>query len=171
MSGAAVQNPQTSTGEDGGGSGVTIEMRAGGTGEVDFGVAWLAFVKSAESLLELRSKQHRHLKEFDGFQQAVLKIVRDKKFVSDLSEGWIDLKGKESEDVANALLLEVELFPKAAAVAAQGSPKRLPGWVRRLLGGASTVAGSVKDILEDLAPYTKNGITLFKELMDISKEF
>jgi len=37
------------------------------------------------------------------------------------------------------------------------------------LGRASTVSGSVKDILENLPPYAQNALTLFKELIDLFK--
>ena len=41
--------------------------------------------------------------------------------------------------------------------------------MKRLLRKASTVIGSVKDIVDDLPPYAKNAITLFKELVDLFK--
>ena len=39
-----------------------------------------------------------------------------------------------------------------------------------MLGRATTVSGSVKDILDNLPPYAKNALTLFKELIELLYE-
>ena len=41
--------------------------------------------------------------------------------------------------------------------------------MKGLLGKASTVAGSVEDLVANLPPLAKSGITLFRELVDLVK--
>jgi hypothetical protein len=65
-------------------------------------------------------------------------------------------------------LLELEAFPRAAEIAqTTAKPEEAKGWWRRVLGRASTTVGSVKDLSENLPPYAKSALTLFKELIEI----
>ena len=76
-----------------------------------------------------------------------------------------------NDEIKSALILELNAFSRAVEVA-QATEKTeggFKGWISKWLGRASTVTGSVKDILDNLPPYAKNAITLFKELIDIFK--
>lgn len=78
--------------------------------------------------------------------------------------------GWTTATIGNALLLELQTFPRAVEVAqATTKPEEAKGWMGRWLGRASTVSGSVKDLMETLPPYAKNALTLFKELIDLFK--
>jgi hypothetical protein len=69
-----------------------------------------------------------------------------------------------------ALLLELESFSRAMEVSeATSKPEETKGWWRNMLGRASTVSGSVKDLLENLPPHAKNCLTLLEEVIEYLK--
>jgi hypothetical protein len=155
--------------------------------------AWIEFVDSTRILL-VPQPDDRPLDQYLAFRDSVLALVSSEPFLSEFDRAWtnttpgITLTASTSAPpvggapaaaatpgaplplgVANALLLELQAFPKAIevanTVAASESEKR--GWFSKLLGRASTVAGSVDEILDQLPAYAKGGIKLFRELVDV----
>lgn len=70
-------------------------------------------------------------------------------------------------DIRNILIIELQIFPRSVEVAkaTEKPDEAKKGW-KRMLGRASTIAGSVKDILGD-NPYVKGGLTLLGELLEL----
>jgi hypothetical protein len=143
---------------------------------------WIKFTDSV-SLLLIPQPDDEPLNQYLAFRDAVLKIVQGQQFLTELNVGWemfITVPNsspptRRNVDISNALLMELQAFPLAVEVAqaAEKDSTESKGWVRRwfgkLLGKASTAAGSVEDLIEDLPPYAKMAITLFKELIEIFK--
>jgi hypothetical protein len=74
--------------------------------------------------------------------------------------------------MGDLLLMEIKTFPLAVETSNSTEvkkEKKKRGILRSLLGRASTVAGSVEDLLDKLPPVVKGGITPFKELIDLFK--
>ena len=134
----------------------------------DIQLAWIAFVRSTGELC-VPSPDDRPLDQFLPFRDKVLALVLSEQFLKELNKAWIDLTN--NQDIRDALLLELKAFPLAAEVAkaANPTPTASKGWLHSLLGRASTVAGSVKDLVEKLPWWAKSAITLFKELVDLFK--
>ncbi len=66
--------------------------------------------------------------------------------------------------------MELQAFPLAVEVAEKTAKEEgKKGWWRKILGRASTTTGSVKDLSDNLPPYAKGALTLFKELIDLFK--
>ena len=110
----------------------------------------------------------RPLDQYLAFRDTVLTLVRDQRFLVDLDKGWATQFSNEPA-ISNALLMELNAFPLAVEVAqaterASGESK---GSLTKWLSRASTVTGSVKDLLESLPWYAKSSMTLFKELLDL----
>lgn len=72
-------------------------------------------------------------------------------------------------------MLELRALPTALEVAQEqeksGSVDK--GWFEKcrakLLGRASTATGSVKDLLDQLPPFAKMGLTALKQVLDVFK--
>jgi hypothetical protein len=128
---------------------------------------WRAYVKSVRVLL-VPDPDDRPLDQYLEMRDRVLGIVESYEFTRDLEVPW---NSNLSDDVRAALLSELKALPLAVEVASATakSDSEKTGWFKRLLGRASTVAGSVKDILANLPPNVKNGLTLLKEVIDIFK--
>jgi len=130
-------------------------------------VAWVSFVDSVQGLLVPRSDD-RPLDQYLAFRDAVLALVRNDQFLMELNMTWPAIAAPPLTDTGSLLLLELQAFPHAVEVAkATEKPEEGKGWLKKMLGRASTVSGSVKDLMENLPPYAKNGITLFKEVVDL----
>lgn len=138
---------------------------------------WLAFVDATQVLLVVQIDD-RPLDQYLEFRGRVLRIVRSTAFLNELDLAWTPPAPSDStltlldEEVKEALQAELQAFPRAVEVArsAASSDSEKKGWFSRLLGRASTVSGSVDDILDDaLPPYAKAGIKLFRELVDLFK--
>ena len=77
------------------------------------------------------------------------------------------------KNIIEALDLEIKAFSKSKEIAFTiGNPYKKKQWWKKwgrgLLGQASIVNGSVKDIIGD-SPKLKAGLTLFGEVIDIFK--
>lgn len=133
-------------------------------------IAWLNYAKGVKALL-VPQVDDRPLDQYLAFRDAVLQLVQSDQFLRDLNAGWISPNElPPMTEIKKVLLLELEAFPRAVEVAqATGKPEEAKGWWRNMLGRASTVSGSVKDLVENLPPYAKHGLTLFKELIDLFK--
>jgi hypothetical protein len=131
--------------------------------------AWIKFVGSVRLLL-VPQPDDRPLDHFLPFRDAVLILVQNEQFLTELNAALqksSNIKGLT--EVHNALLLELQAFSLAAEVAqTTGKPEEAKGWWKTMLDRASTVTGSVKDLVEKL-PYVKSALTLFMELIEIFK--
>lgn len=135
-----------------------------------FQIAWLNYVKGVRVLL-VPQVDDRPLDQYLSFRDTVLALVQNERFLRDIDNGLVSItEPKDTADIRDALLLELEAFPRAVDVyqnAAQPEERKV--WWRSMLSRAGTVSGSVKDIAENLPPYAKQGLTLFKELIDLFK--
>ncbi len=127
--------------------------------------AWINFTNSVKLLL-IPQPDDRPLDQYLAFRDTIITLVQNEKFLTDLKEAWAPFTDKPKIDVGNALLIEMKAFPLAVEVA-QATEKLT--WKPKWLSRASTVTGSVKDVIEGLPEYAKSAITLFKELIDLFK--
>ena len=136
--------------------------------------AWINFTKSVR-LLFVVQPDDRPLDQYLEFRDKVLALIDDPRFLADLKKGWTpftDSRGKSFRfDVGETLLMELQAFPRAVEVAqATEAPKGLSkAFLDRWLSRAATVSGSVKDLVENLPPYAKSALSLFKELCSLFK--
>ena len=132
--------------------------------------AWISFAESVQSLLSPQPDD-RPLDQYLAFRDRVMALVQSDAFVNGLAFPARPDADSSLRLVDDALLAELQAFSRAAEVARTIEPTGpdRKEWLRRLLGRAGTVSGSVKDLLENLPPMAKSGITLFKELVDLFK--
>lgn len=132
--------------------------------------AWINFVKSVTLLLVPQSDD-RPLDQYILFRNAVLNLVQSEKFLTEFNTGWTPAgETPEQAEIKQLFLLELQAFPQAVEVAqATTKPEESKGLLKHWLGRASTICGSAKDLKEDLPWYAQQGLTAFKELMDIFK--
>jgi hypothetical protein len=138
----------------------------------EFRLAWMRFTDSVKPLL-VAVPDDRPLDQFLPFREKVYSIIQGKEFLEELDKSWIVYTDYPLHETGQALLMEMNAFTFAAEVAKETEPLEettKKTWMGRLLGKASVVTGSVKDIISDLPPMVKNGITLFKEAIDIFKK-
>ena len=130
--------------------------------------AWLGYTRSIRILL-VPQPDDRSLDQYLGLRDKVLAMVEDEKFLGELDKAWVPFGDFPLYAVGEALLMELRAFPLAVEVAeaTEKPASKSMSWWKRLLGRGSTVAGSAKDILDNLPPYAKNSITIFKELLDL----
>jgi len=130
--------------------------------------AWIHFVKSVHTLL-VPQPHDRPLDQYLQFRDAVMTLVLSEPFLAELNKEWPLLFSDYPQyRIDQALLLEIEAFCRSVEVAkATAKPEEGTGWWRTMLGRASTVTGSVKDLMDNLPPVAKGGLTLFKELIDL----
>lgn len=131
--------------------------------------AWISFAESVQGLL-VAQPDDRPLDQYVEFRNQVMKLVRSDEFVTALIIPVRTGATASLTSIDDALLAELRAFPRAVGIAGdlETAPER-PRWFKRLLGRAGTVAGSVKDLLENAPPLVKNGLTLFKELVALFK--
>lgn len=132
--------------------------------------AWITFAAAVQSLLSPQPDD-RPLDQYLAFRDRVMALVQSDAFVNGLALPLRPEADAPLRLVDEALLAELQAFSRAAEVARTTEPTapERKGWLRRLLGRAGTVAGSVKDLIENLPPIVKGGITLLKELVDLFK--
>lgn len=132
--------------------------------------AWMDFTGSVRILL-VPQADDRPLDQYLAFRDTVLALVQSPEFLSQLEASWAPFTDYPMKRIGDALLMELKAFPLSVEVAKateKATPESKPWW-RKLLGRASTVTDSVKDLMDSLPPYVKGGITLFKELLDLFK--
>lgn len=139
--------------------------------ELPVDVIWINFINSVKLLLVPRAKD-RPLDQYLELRNKVLALVQEKAFLDALTK-CVNGLSVDYHEVAEALLAEVKAFTLAVEVAREiGKPEKKEKWWKRwgqsLLSRASTVTGSMKDFAEN-DPKVKNGLILFKELIDIFK--
>ena len=130
--------------------------------------AWIAFVAGAKVLLVPRADD-RGLDQYLQYRDIVLGLVQSEEFLASLNAGWPpNVLPTEIQSIENALILELEAFPRAVeTVKSAEKPAEQEGWWSILLGRASTVSGSVDELMENLPWYAKCSIKLFRELVDL----
>ncbi|MBK9316768.1 MAG: hypothetical protein IPM55_21360 [Acidobacteria bacterium] len=140
----------------------------------DIQIAWIKYVKSVQILL-VPQVDDRPFDQYLAFRDSVLALVLSQRFLKELNEGWglPDTTLPETTsptEIRQVLLQEIQAFPLAVEVAqATQKPEESKAWWSKMLSRASTVSGSVKDIVDNLPPYAKHSLTLFKELIDLFK--
>jgi hypothetical protein len=131
--------------------------------------AWLAFVKSVQILL-VPQVDDRPLDQYLAFRDKVLELAQSEQFLANLNKRWGGFRDNPKKEIGDALILELEAFPRAIEIAkAIEKPEDSKKWWKKLLGHASTVTGSMKDLLDALPPEAKMALTLLKELFDLFK--
>ena len=130
-------------------------------------IAWLNFTKSVQILL-VPQVDDRPLDQYLSFREEVLALVQNEHFLNDLNVGMGP--PPEPSGIVNALLAELRAFPLAVEVAqTTGKPEETKSWWGKMLSRASTTVGSVQDLMQNLPPYAKSALILFKELIDLFK--
>jgi hypothetical protein len=138
----------------------------------EFRLAWIRFTDHVKPLL-VAVPDDRPLDQFLPFRDKVYGIIQGKEFLEELDKGWIVFTDYPLVETGQALLMEMNAFSYAAEVAKETEPveeSTKKTWISRLLGKASVVTGSVNDLVTNLPPWVKSGITLFKEAIDIFKK-
>jgi hypothetical protein len=131
--------------------------------------AWLSFTKSVQILL-VPQVDDRPLDQYLAFRNTVLELVQSEKFLAALNSAWSPFTDFPQEGSGDALIMELQAFPLAMEVAgATEKPEDAKKWWKKMLGRASTISGSVKDLLDALPPEAKMALTLFGELIDLFK--
>jgi hypothetical protein len=143
-------------------------------GETQVQTAWLNFIAALQSLLGPRPDD-RPLDQYLAFRDAVLAMVRSPQFLQELNGAWRAATKPPGSAPRHLLLLELEAFPRAVEVARATEPAEAAPtagevkkkWYTKWIGRAGTAAGSVNDLLANLPPLAKSGLTLLKELTDL----
>ncbi|MCA0238887.1 MAG: hypothetical protein LCH81_21110 [Bacteroidetes bacterium] len=135
--------------------------------------AWLAFVESIKQLL-VPQKDNRPLDQYLELRDKVYSIIQSEAFLAALQTAYDNGTGSNypiAEDIKQALLLELQAFPRALEVVHfTQKRKEKKNWWNRLFGQASTVTVSVKDILAENTPFLKGGLTLLDEVLNLFKK-
>ena len=131
---------------------------------------WLRYVQKTNGLL-IPVPSDRPLDQFLEFRSSVYEIVIGEPFLVELDNAWLSFQEGNLQRIGVALITEINAFSNAVEVAEHTEPpdRKSTSWAKPLLDKASVVAGSVGDILDNLPPYAKHAITLFKELLDLFK--
>lgn len=147
--------------------------------EHDLGHYWLGFARGVRECA-VPSADDRALDQLLPFRDRVLTLVEDEAFVNALRKafsGWAPEDDFDSPQLTAsakvALLDELAAFPRMVEVekASASSNGSAEGWRTRipsLLSKASTINGSVKDLLGE-SSHAKRILILFGELIDLFK--
>ena len=137
-------------------------------GYTDIQSVWMGYTNSVRILL-VPIPDDRPMDQYLAFRDKVILMVQDQKFLNELQQAWPSITDAPKTEIGEALLMELKAFPLALEVAkaTEKDTREFKGWFGRWLGRASTVTGSVKDLVDNLPAYAKGAITLFKELIDL----
>jgi hypothetical protein len=132
--------------------------------------AWMAFVLSVRDLL-IPQPDDRPLDQYLKFRDDVLALVQSSDFSSGMVNAWLSSTPPLPRQISDLLLAELQAFPTAVEVARnrEQDSGEFKAWIPKWIGRASTVSGSVKDLLENAPPLVKCGLTIFGELLDLFK--
>lgn len=137
---------------------------------------WIVYTDKVKLLLVPR-KDNRPLDQYLSLRDAAFVIVQGDEFLKGLNEAFkVDPNSNSvPPEITDALVLELQAATRAIEVAkAMENPNKKEKWWdkwgKKLLGQASTVTGSVKDIGENMSPLVKNGLTVFNEVIDLFKD-
>lgn len=132
--------------------------------------SWLRFVDAAVVVMGPH-RGGRPLDQFLPFRDEVLVIVKSEAFLMGLRSAWPVYTNGHRIAVGSALLRELDAFPRAVEVVEKTvRRKRWQRWWDKLADKASTVAGSVDDVIDGLDPVTKAGIKLFREAVELLRD-
>jgi hypothetical protein len=143
---------------------------AGNTDFAAIQAAWVAFVLSVRDLLNSHPDD-RPLDQYLKFRDDVLALVQGSEFSTAMVNAWLSSTPALAGQVGDLLLAELQAFPRAVEVARAQERESggIAAWIPKWLGRASTVSGSVKDLLDGAPPLVKGGLTIFRELLDLFK--
>ena len=142
------------------------------TPELDFKKVWEQFCRDLRFLLVTR-KNNRMLDQFLDLKNRVLDRVEGEEFKTSLVSAYNLNKADAPKEVRESLLLEIASFSRAKEIAVSvGDTSNKKRWWKKwgnwLLGKASVVTGSVKDIVGDNSNL-KSTLILLGEVIDIFK--
>jgi len=131
--------------------------------------AWRNFTNSVRELL-VPQPDDRPLDQYLEFRDTVLGLVESDQVLQELDQAWGPATDPHLRGIDNVLLLELNAFPRMVEVAqaTQKPEEQKQGW-GKMLSRASTISGSVKDLLDNLPPYARGALTLLGELLDLFK--
>lgn len=151
---------------------------------LNFSEAWASFVGALRKLWHGETIGPRaHLGFYMNVRDQALRASSEGGFVGTLQESWLGMRGSDRGRM-NADLFLAEMTGFTQAVASLPSP---PGddtgqtqptqgqtdaddhQRRDLLGDASTILGSIKDIFESLPSWAKATIHILREIADLLK--
>ncbi|MFZ4427167.1 MAG: hypothetical protein ACOYOO_08415 [Saprospiraceae bacterium] len=141
--------------------------------ELDFKKVWEQFCRDLRFLLVTR-KNNRMLDQFLDLKNRVLDRVEGEEFKTSLVNAYNNLNKEDPpKEVRESLLLEIASFSRAKEIAVSvGDTSNKKRWWKKwgnwLLGKASVVTGSVKDIVGDNSNL-KSTLILLGEVIDIFK--
>ena len=132
--------------------------------------AWINFTESVRFLV-VPLQDDRPLDQYLSFRDSVFEIVKERTFLDGLNNAWVPFTDQPLNKIGNAVLLELNSFSLAIEVAktTETNEQKPKTWIGKWLGRASTVSGSVGDIIDNLPPIVKGGLKLFGEMCDIFK--
>jgi hypothetical protein len=132
--------------------------------------AWINFTTSVRALFVVQPDD-RPLDQYLEFRDKVISLIESPSFLAEIETAWAPLTDTPRLQLGEALLVELRAFPRAMEVAkaSDATSDQSKGFLGRWLPRASTVAGSVEDLMEGLPTYAKGALTLFKELCSLFK--
>ena len=132
--------------------------------------AWITFVAALRSLVSPQPDD-RPLDQYLALRDRVIALIESEAFVNGLAFPARAAPDADLGQADEALLMELTSFARSVEVAlvVQEDEAERQKSVRRELGRAGTVVGSLKDLLGNLPPLVKSGLTLVKELVDLFK--
>src|SRR6185312_4444377 len=97
--------------------------------------AWMNFTNSVKVLL-VPWPDDRPLDQYLSFRDTVLKIVQQQNFLSELDNTLLTVNDEGSQQIRDALLMELKAFPLAVEVAqtTEKDEEKRKGFFSRLLG-------------------------------------
>jgi len=121
------------------------------TNYTEIQAAWMDYTNSVQLLL-VPVPDDRPMDQYLAFRDKVILIVQDQKFLNELQQAWPSLTDVPKIEIGEALLMELKAFPLALEVAkaTEKDSREAKGWFSKWLGRASTVSGSVKDLVDSL---------------------
>ncbi len=143
-----------------------------------FEAAFYRFRDALQDLLTIQPED-RVLDQYLAFRDAVFELLKSEAFRNELQMALrtfttnSDFGYARNEQIVNILRLELEATARGAEVVRSlSTPEQKQSGLRRLLGRASTVNGSIKEVLEEVLrryPLLRGGLIVFGELLDLFK--
>jgi|SRR5215469_1294055 len=124
----------------------------------------------ARNAVEEDREPRRHLHTVARLiRNDVLALVEGQEFLLGLRNMWTAATDSSRKTLGELMLSELRAFPPAFGVARtqETTATEEKGWIQRWPGRASIVTGSVKDIIDNLPPLVKGGLTILGELLDL----
>jgi hypothetical protein len=136
---------------------------------IEFSKTWSSLTSAIKNLWdqEIRNPDRPHLENYQDLKEFALDAVNEAGFVDTIQESFLKLKESERESlVAELYLLEITSFVNAVD---ESNEKQKYTAFPDLLRSVPIILKSLNDILEDLPPWAKALISIFREIADIFK--